>query len=168
MVQVLLSASRWLHDTPLGWAASGGWPWLWPACEALHFMGMALLIGAIGLLDARMLGLFKGLPIGALERLVPWGVLGFVINLVTGFVFFAGAPSQYTNNIAFGLKMLFVLLAGVNVSLFYFTGLSHRVDRLGAGEDAPIAAKLIAGASLFLWFGVLYWGRMLPFIGNAF
>ena len=64
--------------------------------------------------------------------------------------------------------MLFVLLAGINVSLFYFTGLSRRVDCLGAGEDAPIAAKLIAGASLFLWFGVLYWGRMLPFIGNAF
>ena len=168
MLQALLSAAQWLHNTPLGWAAGGGWSWLWAACESLHFMGMALLIGAIGLLDARMLGLFKGLPIGALERLVPWGVLGFVINLVTGFVFFAGAPSQYTNNIAFGLKMLFVLLAGVNVSLFYFTGLSRRVDRLGAGEDAPMAAKLIAGASLFLWFGVLYWGRMLPFIGNAF
>jgi hypothetical protein len=160
--------ARWLHNSPLGWAAAGGWPWLWAACESLHFMGMALLIGAVGLLDARMLGLFKGLPIAPLERLVPWGVLGFVINLATGIVFFAGAPEQYVQNIAFGLKMLFVLLAGVNVSLFYLTGLSRRVDRLGAGEDAPMAAKLIAGASLFLWFGVLYWGRMLPFIGNAF
>jgi hypothetical protein len=168
MVQAFLYAARWLHNSPLGWAAAGGWPWLWAACESVHFMGMALLIGAVGLLDARMLGLFKGLPIAPLERLVPWGVLGFVINLSTGLVFFAGAPEQYVENIAFWLKMLFVLLAGVNVSLFYFTGLSRRVDRLGAGEDAPMAAKLIAGVSLFLWFGVLYWGRMLPFIGNAF
>ena len=43
-----------------------------------------------------------------------------------------------------------------------------RSDRLGAGENAPLTAKVIAGVSLFLWFGVLYWGRMLPFIGNAF
>jgi len=164
----LLNAASWLHHTPLGWAAQGGWPWLWPACETLHFMGMALLIGAVGLLDARMLGLFKGLPLAPLERLVPWGVLGFVINLATGIVFFAGAPEQYIGNAAFTLKMLFVLLAGVNVSLFYLTGLSRRVDRLGAGEDAPMPAKLIAGVSLFLWFGVLYWGRMLPFLGDAF
>jgi hypothetical protein len=168
MVQAFLDATHWLHRTPLGWAAAGGWPWLWAVCESLHFMGMALLIGAVGLLDARLLGLFKGLPIAPLERLVPWGVAGFVLNLATGLVFFAGAPDQYTSNLAFWMKMGFVAVAGVNVSLFYFTGLSRRVDRLGAGEDAPMAAKAIAGLSLFLWFGVLYWGRMLPFIGNAF
>ena len=168
MVQAVLSATRWLHNSPVGWAAVGGWPWLWPVCESLHFMGMALLIGAVGLLDARMLGLFKGLPVAPLERLVPWGVLGFVINLATGLVFFAGAPEQYVDNVAFWWKMGFVLLAGVNVSFFYLTSLSRRVDRLGAGEDAPMAAKVIAGASLVLWFGVLYWGRMLPFIGDAF
>jgi hypothetical protein len=42
------------------------------------------------------------------------------------------------------------------------------VDNVGAGHDVPPAAKLVAATSLFLWVGVMYWGRMLPFIGNAF
>ena len=83
-------------------------------------------------------------------------------------LFFVGAPSQYVTNIAFLLKMLFIGLAGVNVILFYVTGLYRRIDSLPAGADAPMAAKLIAATSLFLWLGVLFWGRMLPFIGNAF
>ena len=168
MYETVSEFGRWLHSTPLGLTAAGGWPWLWPACESLHFMGMALLIGAVGLLDARMLGLFKGLPIGPLERLVPWGILGFVINLLTGIVFFAGAPEGYISSLSFWLKMLFIVLAGLNLSYFYLAGVNRQVDLVGAGEDAPMTAKVIAGVSLFLWFGVLYWGRMLPFIGNAF
>jgi hypothetical protein len=166
-VALIEAFAKWIHTTSLSAAVSSS-PWIWPTCETLHFLGMALLIGAIGVLDARMLGLFRHLPIRPLERLVPWGVAGFIINLVTGFVFFAGAPGQYIHNIAFGFKMLFIVAAGINVSLFYFTGLAERVDRLQPDEATPVTAKLVASTSLFLWFGVLFWGRMLPFIGNAF
>ena len=91
-----------------------------------------------------------------------------MINAVTGFLFFAGAAGQYIHNSVFWYKMLFIAIAGVNVGIFYLTGLSRRVDRLGPGEDAPLAAKAIAASSLFLWFGVIFWGRMLPFLGEAF
>jgi hypothetical protein len=60
------------------------------------------------------------------------------------------------------------LLAGINVLLFYVTGTSRTVEALGPGDDAPLSAKLIAAASLFFWVGVMFWGRMLPFIGNSF
>ena len=159
--------ARWISHTPIN-SFVVGLRWTWAVCETLHFIGMALLIGVVGLLDARMLGMFKRLPIGPLERLVPWGVAGFVINAVTGFLFFAGAPGQYIHNSVFWYKMLFIAIAGVNVGIFYLTGLSRRVDRLGPGEDAPLAAKAIAASSLFLWFGVIFWGRMLPFLGEAF
>ena len=164
---VVEAFARWIQGTMVS-AFVTNLQWTWPVCESLHFMGMALLIGAVGLLDARMLGLFQQLPVGALKRLAPWGVLGFVINLVTGFLFFAGAPGQYIGDSTFWYKMLFIALAGVNVILFYATGLARRVDKLQPGEAAPLSAKLVAASSLFLWFGVLYWGRMLPFIGNAF
>jgi hypothetical protein len=147
---------------------AGGIPWLWPLCETLHFIGLALLMAVVGLLDLRMLGFAKEIPLGPLQRLTPWGILGFVINLVTGVLFFVGAPSQYVANIAFLFKMAFIALAGVNVILFYVTGLYRHIDSLPAGADAPMAAKLIAATSLVLWMGVLFWGRMLPFIGNAF
>jgi hypothetical protein len=162
------SFSTWLHSTRLSWAMSGGYPFLWPACETLHFIGLALLVGIAGILDLRMLGVGKAIPIRTLQRMMPWAVGGFVLNAVTGFLFFTGDPTQYLNNIAFKMKMLFIALAGVNVALFYVTGLAAKADATGAGADAPFGAKVVGATSLLLWFGVMYWGRMLPFIGNAF
>src|SRR6187399_803594 len=78
--------------------------WVWPVCEILHFFGMALLIGSVGLVDLRMLGIAKGVPIKALERFIPLGVIGFVINATTGFIFVAGnpvgGPQEYLTNLA--------------------------------------------------------------------
>jgi Family of unknown function (DUF6644) len=142
--------------------------WVWPACETLHFMGLILLMGNVGLLDLRMLGLLKELPAKHLSRFVRWGVAGFIVNLLTGVVFIVGQPGQYFDNWAFFAKLVFILLAGLNVFAFYATGVSRQVDLLAAGDDAPPLAKFIAGTSLFLWVGVMYFGRMLPFLGNAF
>ena len=57
---------------------------------------------------------------------------------------------------------------GLNVLIFYVSGLARTVEALGPGEDAPLGAKLVAAASLFLWVAVMYMGRMLPYIGNSF
>jgi hypothetical protein len=143
------------------------YPWVWPACETLHFMGMALLVGVVGAVDLRMLGVMKRVSFAPLHRLLPWGIAGFVINLITGFLFFAGDPYQYKDNIAFLFKVLFIVLAGINVLIFYLVPF-RQVEGMGPGDDAPVSAKVIAAVSIFLWFGVVYWGRMLPFIGNAF
>ena len=145
--------------------------WAWPLCESLHFIGMAMLVGVAGVIDLRLLGMAKGLPLGPLQRLMPWAALGFVINLITGFVFIAGNPRQYVGpplSLSFAAKMLFILLAGLNVLLFYITGLKRLVDRVEAGHDAPLGAKVSAAVSLFLWVGVMYWGRMLQFFGKSF
>ena len=159
--------SHWLKATQFSWAVTH-YAWIWPACEALHFVGLAFLVGVIGIVDLRMLGVAKFLPIGPLHRLIPWGVLGFSINAITGFLFFAGDPFQYIHNIAFQLKILFIFLTGVNIVVFYLTGIFRVAEAMGPGEDPPASAKIIAGTSLFLWFGVMYLGRMLPFLGDAF
>ena len=143
------------------------YPWVWPACETLHFIGMALLIGVIGAVDLRMLGVLKNVPFAPLHRLLPWGIAGFIINAITGAMFFTADPYQYKDNIAFIAKIIFIALAGINVLVFYLVPF-REVEHMGPGDDAPMSAKAIAATSLFLWFGVMYWGRMLPFIGNAF
>jgi len=163
---ILDSFSNWLATTQLSHFVTDKF-WVWPACETLHFIGLALLIGIVGGLDLRMLGVAKRVPFRPLSRLLPWGIAGFVINLTTGLLFYIGAPFQYVHNIAFQFKMLFILLAGANVLIFYLT-VSRQVEAMGPGDDAPLGAKVIAGTSLLLWIGVLYWGRMLPFIGEAF
>lgn len=141
--------------------------WLWPACETLHFIGLALLVGAITVVDLRMLGVLRGLSPSAVHRLTRWAVAGFVINSITGLIFFVGAPFQYIHNVVFHLKLLFMALAGLNALIFQFAVLP-RVRVLGPLDEAPSAAKVIAATSLFLWVGVMFLGRMLPFLGEAF
>jgi hypothetical protein len=162
--------SHWLTTTNLSWAVRGGVPWIWPAAETIHFIGLCLLVGAVGLLDMRLVGWrwTKGLPVGPLERLVPWGILGFSLCLVTGVMFYSGDPFQYIDNTIFWIKMAFIAAAGLNVLYFYASGLSRVVDGTPAGEDVPRAAKVVGALSLVLWVGVIYWGRMLPFLGGAF
>jgi uncharacterized membrane protein len=140
-------------------------PYGWPSLETLHFIGLSLLIGVVLLIDLRMLGVMKDVAFPALHRLLPWAILGFGTNLVTGMLFFVAAPDQYARNIAFVWKMILVTLAGANA--LYFT-LFDEAWELQPGDDAPFTAKAVAVSALALWLGVLYFGSMLPFIGNAF
>ena len=138
-------------------------PWTWVAAETLHFVGLTLLLGVLTLVALRMLG-FVNLPSGVLMRLLPWGMVGYAVNAMTGMLFFAAAPQQYYDNPAFYWKLIFLMLGGANVLYFTFdTG--WRVD---AGRATPQLTKLLAVSALFIWVGVMYWGSMLPFIGNAF
>ncbi len=137
----------------------------WPMLESLHFIGLSLLFGVVLAGNLRILGFMKNASFIDVHRLLPWGIWGFVINGVTGMMFFAGAAGQYIENPAFHLKVLFMLLAGANV--LYLT-LFDEVWSLGPGADAPMSAKLVAASQVCLWVGVIYFGRMLPYIGNSF
>jgi hypothetical protein len=161
------SLTAWIAASRLSMWVTGHL-WVWPTLETLHFVGLTLLVGNIGVLDLRMLGLAKQVSIASLSPFVRLGVLGFVINVTTGLLFIAGEPAQYLNNVAFYYKMACVVLAGANVGLFYLSGVGRRTEALEPGADAPVAAKITAVLSLGLWFGVMYFGRMLPYIGNSF
>ena len=139
--------------------------WVWPACETLHFVGLCLLFVTVLLVNLRMLGFAKALPFSALYQMLPLGILGFSINLATGMMFFLAAPQQYINNVEFHRKVVFIVLAGINVLYFMLFDKAWKVE---AGADAPMSSKIAAAVSLYLWVGVLYYGNMLPFLGNSF
>jgi hypothetical protein len=141
--------------------------WLWPACEILHFFGLSLIVGVAGFFDLRLLGLFRRVPISAAFALMPWAKAGFALAAATGIVFLVGTPGQYLDNRAFFFKVVFLLIAGAN-ALFFETRYGRRVVEGQAGDQPSAAYKRIAAVSLVAWFFVIYWGRMLPFIGNAF
>ncbi len=139
--------------------------WVWATCETLHFIGLCLLFGIASFVDLRMLGLMKGVSFKALHRLLPWAVLGFGINLITGMFFFVAAYDQYTTNTVFQWKLALMLLAGLNV--LYFTIFDEPWE-LEAGASAPATAKFVAASAFVLVIGVIFCGRMLPFLGKAF
>jgi hypothetical protein len=158
--------ATWLRGTSISEAIRVS-AWLWPLCEILHFFGLSLLIGIAGFFDLRLLGFMTRVPISAAWTLMPWAKAGFALAVLTGVTFFVGAPEQYIDNPAFYAKLLFLIVANLNA--VYFEAIYRR--RLEAKEldgERPISLKVIAVVSIVSWLFVIYWGRMLPFIGNAF
>jgi hypothetical protein len=137
-------------------------PWAWPAVESVHFIGLTLLFGSIAAWDLRLLGMLNGVPVRAFHSLVPFAVLGFAINAVSGFLFLVTFPDQYVYNSAFHLKLLCLGLAGLNVMWFYLTSF-RSMARLGPHEQASTLARLSGAISLVLWIAVIVCGRMITF-----
>ena len=139
--------------------------WIWPSAEALHFIGLWLIFGVVLVVNLRLLGVMPAIPFNALHRLLPWAALGFALNTITGMMFVLATPDQYSENKSFLFKIVLLMIAGL--SLLYttvFEGPWH----VGAGGRVPLRVKLAGATAILGWAGVMYFGRMLPFIGNAF
>jgi hypothetical protein len=141
--------------------------WVWPACETIHFLGLSLSFGVLLAVNLRILGVMRQVPFADIHRLLPWGMLGFGANLITGMLFFVGQPKQYIDSAPFYWKVVFLMIAGAN--FLYLTVFKQAwADQRAGGWDASFGDKAMAVLSLFSWLAVLYGGRMLPFIGHAF
>jgi len=155
----------WILSTPASHLVTT-YRWAWPISETLHFIGLVLMTGTVGVFDLRLLGIAKGIPPAALHRLLRWGVAGFIISLLTGLLFISGAPDQYFYNSAFHIKAACLALIGLNVVLFYSLQFEH-VKAMGPNGDAPLPAKVMAGISFVLLIAVMCAGRMLTFFRPA-
>ena len=140
--------------------------WLWPIMEILHFIGLSLLLGALIVIDLRMIGFFRGMDIRATHALLPWVFVGFALNLVTGVLFFFGDPFRYASHTGFQLKMILVVIAGLN-ALWYYWKIHPAMHDWDADTDPPGLAKIIASISLVTWTGVLLLGRWIPYISTG-
>jgi hypothetical protein len=90
-------------------------------------------------------------------------MLGLGINVLTGMLGFIGQPENYVYKQDFWMKILALMLLGLNAAIFYLTDVFDSVENLGAGEDATWSAKLVAATSLILWFSVITFGRFIQF-----
>ena len=140
--------------------------WAWPAIESVHFIGLTLLFGSIAAWDLRLVGVLKEVPVAAFHKLVPFAVLGFAINAASGCLFLMTFPDQYVYNTAFQLKMVCLVLAGLNVLLFYVTSF-RRITTALPGQQPPLVGRLAGAVSLGLWVTVIICGRMITFFRPA-
>jgi hypothetical protein len=138
--------------------------WAWPAAETVHFLGLSLSIGMLLAINLRLLGVMPNVAFADMHRLLPWAMLGFGANLITGMLFFVGQPGQYVDSPPFHWKVVFLLIAGAN--FLYLTVFKKAWD--ADGIEARFADKVMAVSSIAAWISVLVAGRMLPFLGNAF
>ncbi len=129
-------------------------PWLYPAVETVHILGLALLVGAVAVFDLRALGMVPALPRDTLGRLaLPLAAGGLAAAGVSGAALFATNAVELAANPAFLWKMGLFLLALANVALW------HRW-----AAQSPGRARLGAAASLLLWTGVLVAGRLIAYV----
>jgi energy-coupling factor transporter transmembrane protein EcfT len=135
--------------------------WLFVFAESIHFVGLCLLIGAMLVIDLRLMGFYKKLTGRAVLNFVPFAVLGFGLCALTGWTMFTSNPQAYLDNTAFKVKLFLIVLAGLNAALF--TVVEHtKVLALGPGDEAPSMARTLAIVSLGMWFVILLLGRWLP------
>lgn len=156
----------WIQTTAVS-RAIVEYTWIWPAAETAHFIGLALLMGIVGLFDLRLMGCWPRIPIAALHEMVPFALGGFGLNAVSGAIFLVGHPEQYVHNVSWWLKAASLGLAGANALVFERL-YARQTLAIQDGEPMPTAVRWIGAVSLVAWLSVLYWGRMLPFAGDAF
>ncbi len=156
---------EWIKSLPPGEFVRSNW-WVFPTLQSLHFCGMAMVIGIVGLLDLRALGLARSLPIRPLHRLLPLAWVGFGLNLISGVLFFMHDPFIYAFNPSFRWKLLFILLAGVN-ALWFELGVFTNLDRWQDKVETSSLAKVISVISLALWIAVIFGGRYIAFTNSS-
>lgn len=140
--------------------------WLWPLLEIIHFIGLSLLLGSIIIVDLRLAGYLRQIDLKSTHRLLPWAATGFAMNLTSGVLFFFGDPARYSINIGFQIKMILVLIAGLNVLVFALM-VNPQIASWDPHGGTTTLAKSVAWISLLVWTGVLLLGRLIPYIGTG-
>jgi hypothetical protein len=152
----------WLEHTPIANAIRTV-RWLYPALETTHYIGLSLLVGGIMLIDLRVLGFARPLPLKSMIGLLPFVWVGFIINALTGTGLFIYGATSFGVNHAFWLKMTFIVFAGLNALAFDLSVRRSKVNWVAADLPPP-HVKTFATLSFVLWLCVVTTGRWMAYI----
>jgi hypothetical protein len=131
-------------------------PWAYPALEAVHIIGIALLVGNLVLLELRVWGAAPALPLKPLAGLaLSLSLVGFGLVAISGLTMFAASPGELLANRLFVIKIGLVGLAGLNAAMFHARDSLSRLDGL---------AKAQTVLSLGIWLGVIICGRFIAYV----
>jgi hypothetical protein len=152
----------WLENTSIAHAIRTI-PWLYPAFETGHYIGLSLLVGGILLIDLRVLGMARALPLKSMIGLLPFVWAGFILNVLTGSLLFIYGATNFGTNGAFLLKMGFMVLAGLNALAFDVSVRRSGAQWVAADRPPPLV-KSFATLSLVFWVCVVTTGRWMAYL----
>jgi hypothetical protein len=138
-------------------------PWLYPTFETGHYIGLSLLVGGIMLIDLRVLGFARALPLKSMIGLLPFVWAGFLINVLTGSMLFIYGATNFGVNRAFLLKMGFMVLAGLN-ALAFDVSVRRSAGAWVVADRPPALVKGFATLSLVFWICVVTTGRWMAYL----
>jgi hypothetical protein len=152
---------EWLQNTWIGTVIAES-VWGYPIFETMHAIGMAMLVGALGLIDLRVLGYKPELPVLGTRSLLPLAWIGFTLNAFSGTLLFMSNAVEFFDNIMFRIKIVLIVLAGINAAL-----LSQKIFReasAGVAAGPTSGARWLAATSLLFWFGAIICGRFIAYV----
>ena len=147
-----LPLSVWVHESPSVWAQ--------PTVLTLHTMGMGVLVGACWVLDLRLLGISRNVPLSSFRWVFRAVAVGLVVNLVTGVLLFAQRATTLGTAMPFLIKMGLVIASVA--TLVPLRSYVLRGDAEPAGGSGR--ARLLAIASILAWSGAITAGRLLAYL----
>ena len=159
----LLSFCRWLESTPWSIALHESL-WVYPIVESVHVLTLCLFLGTAVMLDLRLLGVtMRRVRVSEVARqLLPWTAMGFAVMVISGALLFYAIPVRTYLNIFFRIKVVMLILSGINVWVFHSTAY-RKVAEWDLDPVTPRGAKVAAALSLMLWAGIVVAGRMIAY-----
>ena len=142
------------------WVAGGDTIFAYPTILALHTLGLGIVVGMSAIIDCRVLGVARSVPLADLERLFRVMWWGFALNATTGVVLFIAAAADKAYQEIFYVKLAFIALALMTASRIRRTVFGRSTD---LNRPMPQNAKVLAVASLFLWMGAIVAGRLMAY-----
>jgi hypothetical protein len=139
--------------------------YLFMVIEGLHLLGLAVAFGLLLLVDLRLLGAALGaVPVGrVLSQLRPWMIGAFALVFVSGGLLFWSAAARMVANPAFAIKLVLIVLAGIN-ALYFELAVGRQLARCDATITLPRPARFAGLASITLWSLVIVSGRLIPYL----
>jgi hypothetical protein len=130
--------------------------WAFPLLEIVHIAAFAAMIGSVLIVELRVFGLRKALPLPELGRLgAATGLAAFAVIVASGSLLFLSDAAAYIASRAFAVKLGLIALAAINMVVFHLRGSLAQPDALAKGQ---------AALSLLLWLGVISAGRMIAYL----
>jgi hypothetical protein len=158
-----LSFFQWLHDLPLSTVVRESSP-IYASVETLHAIGMGILVGTITVVNLRLLGALRRLPVAMLVNLLPLIWAGFLINACSGSLMFMSDAVKMSVNRLFLTKMC-LILTGFIVALLLRRQVMSQLPQWSQGGGAVSAGvKLLCCASLLVWYGAIVAGRLTAYL----
>lgn len=138
--------------------------YMYPLVESIHVLTLCLFVGLAATVDLRLLGLtLRRVPLSeVVSRLMPWMTAGFIVMVTTGGLLFYAIPVRSFHSVFFRLKMLMLILAGLNAWIFHAT-VHRRVPDWDLDPHLPWRVRVTGAVSLFLWAVIIISGRLIAY-----
>ena len=152
----------WLEDSTVGiWVAKSIWGY--PVVLSSHAVGMAIVVGTVMMINFRILGFARNVPITLFANLSVIAWIGVALNFLSGLALFSGDPTKFFYHPVFWIKISLITFGALSVwlALRIIGGITRSTKDM---LEAPVKAKVLAGISAVFWPAAIIAGRLIAYI----